>query len=50
MEKAYNGTDIIKESIHKSSEGINHISLTAQSQAEMAQKLHETIQKFKLKS
>ncbi|MBP2033246.1 methyl-accepting chemotaxis protein [Clostridium algifaecis] len=48
MDSTSNSTNAIKDGTHESSHGINQISLTAQSQAEMAQKLHETVQKFKL--
>jgi len=48
MLKTSSNTDSIEKGTRESSIAINQISLTAQSQAEMAQNLNEMVQKFKL--
>jgi methyl-accepting chemotaxis protein len=46
--KSSQNTETIKESVDETTEAMNHIALTAQSQAELAQKLNEMILKFKI--
>lgn len=39
---------MIKDSMNETTKAIEQVALTAQSQAELAQKLNEMVQKFKI--
>ena len=47
-QKSSEETETIKESMHETTKSIEQIALTTQSQAELAQKLNEIVQKFKI--
>lgn len=47
-QKSSKNADTIEGSIHKATEDIQQVAQTAQSQAQLAQKLNEIVQKFKV--
>ena len=47
-QKSGEEAEIIKESMDETTKAIEQVSLTAQSQTELAQKLNEMVQKFKI--
>jgi methyl-accepting chemotaxis protein len=47
-QKSSEHSEVIKESMNETTQGLEQVALTAQSQAELAQRLNEIVQKFKL--
>ena len=47
-QKSSGQAEMIKESMNETTHGLEQVALTAQSQAELAQKLNEIVQKFKI--
>ncbi|WP_315078323.1 methyl-accepting chemotaxis protein [uncultured Clostridium sp.] len=47
-QKSSEGAEIIKRSMDEATKGIEQVALTSQNQAELAQKLNEIVQKFKI--
>lgn len=47
-QKSSEHAELIKESMNETTQGLEQVALTAQSQAELAQKLNEVVNKFKI--
>lgn len=47
-QKSWENTDIIQNGIDETAKAVEQVSITAQSQAELAQRLNEMVQKFKI--
>jgi len=47
-QKSSGHAEIIKVTMNETTQGLEQVALTAQNQAELAQKLNEIVQKFKI--
>ena len=47
-QKSSGHAEAIKENMNETTQGLEQVALTSQSQAELAQKLNEIVQKFKI--